>query len=218
MIRINLLPTKEKAQAASQRQELSLVALSLALLLTILSAVAFTQYRREAAFDAEIAQLEDALKSLESRVKEVADYEKKKKDLDAKLKVIATLGDKRVGPAAALRDLARSIPDRAWLTDSNEVNGAATLTGQAVDNQTIAQFLRDLSTSAYFTNVDLVETTQTQSGDLKLRKFILKTNVNYAARPAEGAPGSAPATGAAGAAGRQGGTAPAGAAAGGGKE
>lgn len=187
MIRINLLPTKERAQAASQRQEASLFALSLVGVLLVCGFVSVTQARRSASLTREIDTLQASLKALESRVKDVADLDRKRKDLDAKLKVIAELGKKRVGPAEVLRDLARSTPDRLWLTDFNEARGAATLTGQAVDNQTIAQFLRDLSGSAYFTTVDLVETTQSDAGEVRLRKFIVKASVNYAATGAAAA-------------------------------
>ncbi|MGH7856346.1 MAG: PilN domain-containing protein [Candidatus Binatia bacterium] len=187
MIRINLLPTKEKAEAASQRQELSLVVLALVLLLGICALLSFGQIRRDSNLSHEIATLETSLKALESQVRDVADLEKKRADLDSKLKVIAELGNKRVGPAKVLKDLAVATPDRVWLTEFTELKGGATLTGQALDNQQIAQFLRDLSESVYFTSVDLVETTQSDTAGLKLRKFILKANVNYAATQREAA-------------------------------
>jgi type IV pilus assembly protein PilN len=90
-----------------------------------------------------------------------------------------------------MADLAGATPDRVWLTDFSETAGSATITGQAVDNQIVAEFLRNLSTSPYFTTVDLVETMQDQVGDVKLRKFIVKATINYAAtdKRAEG-PGS----------------------------
>jgi type IV pilus assembly protein PilN len=201
MIRINLLPTKEKAEAASQRQELTLFVLAFVLLAGTCLLLAVSQARRAMALDREIASLETRLKELEPVVKDVANLEQKRKDLDAKLQVIAELGHKRVGPAEALKDLGGATPERAWLTDFTELNGAATLTGQAVDNQTIAQFLRDLEGSEFFQNVDLVETTQADlkatGGDVRLRKFIVKATVNYAATrqqaqkaaPKPGAPG-----------------------------
>ncbi|MGH7821207.1 MAG: PilN domain-containing protein [Candidatus Binatia bacterium] len=192
MIRINLLPTKEKAEAASQRQEVTLFVLALVLLVGLCALLSFGQMRRSASLTSEISSLEEALKALESQVRDVADLEKKRKDLDSKLKVIAELGVKRVGPAKVLKDLAGATPARVWLTEFTELNGGATLTGQAVDNQQIAQFLRDLSESTYFTSVDLVETTQSETGDLKLRKFILKANVNYAATQQEASRTDAP--------------------------
>lgn len=181
MIRINLLPVKEKAEAASQRQELTLVVLALLLVVGVCAMLSLNQMRRASALDAEVAQLRQSIEALESKVKDVADLDRKRKDLDAKLKVIAELGNKRVGPAHVLVDLGGATPERAWLTEFTELGGGATLTGQAVDNQTIAQFLRDLSSSEFFTSVDLVETSAADTGEATVRKFILKANVNYAA-------------------------------------
>lgn len=183
MIRINLLPTKEKEQAASQRQELSLFVLVAILVLLAFTAVRIRQSQRLSSLEQEISGLEQAVAALRAKVKDVSDLDAKRKELDAKLKVIAELGQKRVGPAGVLIDLGRAIPDRAWLTEFIELKGAATLTGGAVDNQTIAQFLRELSNSPYFTTVDLVETTAQDRGEVRLRKVILKAHINYAASP-----------------------------------
>lgn len=181
MIRVNLLPTKEKEQAASQRQELSLVSLVAVFFLLILAAVRINQGRTLSGLEQRIGELQKSLEALEVKVKDVSDLEQKRKELDSKLKVIADLSNKRVGPASVLRDLARATPDRAWLTEFTELKGAATLTGEAVDNQTIAEFLRELSNSSYFSKVDLVETTAQEKTEVKLRKFILKAQVDYAA-------------------------------------
>src|ERR1041384_2620953 len=164
MIRINLLPVKQAAQAERQRQELTRAGLALLLLVVLAVAIRIQQGRELAAADSRIGELENA-----------------KKALDAKLKVISDLGRKRVGPVGVMNDLAKATPDRVWLTDFTENGGVTTITGQAVDNQIVAEFLRNLSTSPYFTSVDLVETTQDQVGEIKLRKFIVKATINYAA-------------------------------------
>jgi len=185
MIRINLLPVKQAAQAERRRQELIRAGLALALLVVLGAAIRIQQGRELAATESRITQIEEALKALDSQVRDVNDLDAKKKALDSKLKVIADLGRKRVGPVGVMSDLAKATPDRVWLTDFTEAGGGATITGQAVDNQIVAEFLRNLSGSPYFTNVDLVETTQDQVGDIKLRKFIVKSQINYAAAVGE---------------------------------
>lgn len=182
MIRINLLPTKEKAAAASQRQELTLAGLGILLVVGICLLLTVSLQREDSRLDAETVRLERSLQELEDKVKSVADLDRKRKDLDSKLEVIALLSRKRVGPAELLKDLGRAIPDRSWLTQFSEVGNGGTLEGQAVDNQTIAEFLRSLEASEYFTKADLVETTQTTTNQgIKLRKFILNMSVDYAA-------------------------------------
>ena len=197
MIRINLLPVKETELAARRSQEIRLVVLMLALLAVGIVADRVRAGRTMARLDQEAADLEAELVVLRERVAEATRLEQQRKDLDTKLKVIAELSQKRVGPAGVLRDLSRATPDRLWLLDLTESAGAATVTGKALDNQTIADFLRALATSQYFTGVDLSETTQDeQGGDVKLKKFLIRANVNYAAKPAAAAPGAAPPEGA----------------------
>lgn len=181
MIRINLLPVKQAAQAERQRQELIRAGLLLVLLVVLFVFERVKQGHDLAAAEAQIVQVEERVKALDVQVKDVRDLEAKQKALDAKFKVIADLGHKRVGPVGVMNDLAQATPDRVWLTDVSESASAATITGQAVDNQIVAEFLRNLSASPYFSNVDLVETSQDQVGENKLRKFIVKAQINYGA-------------------------------------
>src|SRR5882757_2737219 len=181
MIRINLLPVKQAAQAERQRQEMVRAALLLALLIAVFFLLRIKMQHDLAQTETRIVAVEESLKALESQVRDVKDLETKEKALDAKLKVIADLGRKRVGPVGVMADLGTATPDRVWLTEFSEGGGNATIMGQAVDNQIVAEFLRNLSSSKYFTTVDLVETQQDQIGDNKLRKFIVKTTINYAA-------------------------------------
>jgi type IV pilus assembly protein PilN len=181
MIRINLLPVKQAAQAERQRQELIRVCLLFVLLIALFVLGRVKQGHDLRTTDSRIQEVEAAVKALDSQVKDVRDLEAKQKALDAKLKVIADLGRKRVGPVGVMNDLAKATPDRVWLIDFTETGGAATITGEAVDNQIVAEFLRNLASSPYFTSVDLVETTQAEVGENKLRKFIVKASINYAA-------------------------------------
>lgn len=195
MIRINLLPVKEKERAAARRQELSLVLLVGLLSLVSMGGLWFRQTQQISKLDAGILELETSIAALNSQVGEVANLERKQKELDGKLKVIEDLSRKRVGPIGVMRDLSGATPDRLWLIEVNETGGAATITGRAVDNQTIADFLRRLSASPYFRTVDLVETAEDAApGGVKLRKFIVRAQIDYAASRVPVSPnGSGPA-------------------------
>ena len=181
MIRINLLPIKQAAQAERQRQEVVRAGLLFVLLLAVLVLMRLKLQHDFSSTQTRITAVEESLKALESQVRDVKDLEGKQKALDAKLKVISDLGRKRVGPVGVMTDLGKATPERVWLTDFSENGGNATITGNAVDNQIVAEFLRNLSTSPYFPTVDLVETQQDQIGDNKLRKFIVKAAIDYGA-------------------------------------
>jgi len=190
MIRINLQPRKETERQLGQRQQRDLALLGLAVVALIMFVPWFIQGRRLAALDNEIEQVKAEITRYDAQVKEVRDLDALKTELKAKLQVIHDLNEKRVGPARLLNGLSISAPDNLWLVDFRENNGEATLTGMALDNQTIAAFMRQLQGSPYFYNVDLVETTQRgpsiRPGARPLpesfKRFIVKARIDYFGR------------------------------------
>src|SRR5262249_9736481 len=111
----------------------------------------------------------------------------KKAELQAKLKVIDDLKTKRIGPVRILEDLSGAAPEKLWLVDFTDVAGQATITGMALDNQTIASFMRKLQGSNYFYEVDLVEASKSEAvrgvagpdPGMPLKKFIVKPPLDY---------------------------------------
>jgi type IV pilus assembly protein PilN len=205
MIRINLLPLKETERAIGRRQQLSLVALGVAIALLIMIVPFIIQGRRLSVLDAQIADLNREIQQYNAQVKEVHELDRLKKEVETKLRIIQDLNRKRIGPSRVLDDLSAATPDNLWLIDFGETNGQATITGLALDNETIARFMRQLQDSPYFYAVDLVETSRTTpqpstpGGEVPVSftRFIVKTGIDYFGRdgkppePAAGQPGAA---------------------------
>jgi type IV pilus assembly protein PilN len=183
MIRINLLSVREAQAEAGRRTEGRLMVLGGVLMITLLLFVEVWSRMRLVPVRAEYEQLQVELKMLEAKTVELTALEKNRKELDEKLKTIETLQQKKVGPAKVLADLADSAPDQVWLLEFTEDQGAATITGFAFDNQTIASFMRKLSESTYFADVDLQETTQADKDKSTLKRFVVKARLSYTGRP-----------------------------------
>jgi type IV pilus assembly protein PilN len=205
MIRINLLPVREAQRAVGRRQQMSVALLSISVALLVMVIPYVLQGRRMAQLDRDIGQLNAEIERYNAQTREVHDLEKKRTELQAKLKVIDELKQKRVGPVRVLEDLSSATPQKLWLVSFSETNGQATITGMALDNQTIATFMRALQNSPYFYDVDLVETSQSEpvrgvlGGDtgMVFKKFIVKSQVDYLGKGGKGEapPGSTPAAG-----------------------
>jgi type IV pilus assembly protein PilN len=161
MIRLNLLPLKETERALGRRQQLSLIALGVSIALLIMIIPFLIQGRTLASLDAQIDELNREVQQYNTQVREVHELDHLKKEVQAKLNVIEDLNRKRVGPSRVLDDLSGATPENLWLIDFTENVGQATLTGLALDNETIARFMRQLQASPYFFAVDLVETSRT---------------------------------------------------------
>jgi type IV pilus assembly protein PilN len=192
MIRINLLPTEEVERAADQRQQIAAVGLVVALSVLALIVVHSVQAARFAATESRLESVRQELQSIMGPYGDVLKIQAQQRELEEKLKVITQLEARSGGPVQLMSDLSGAMPDKLWLVEFAETAGTARVTGISVDEQTIADFLRRLGTSAYFAGVDLEETTQVTEQNVKQKKFTLRAQVNYAgATPAPVKPAGA---------------------------
>lgn len=198
MIRINLLPSKEAQLALGKRNQRSLVILGVLVLALVMVVPYLSQGRRMATLDRQAEETRRQIARYNEQVKEVERLDRLRDELETKLQIIEDLNDKRVGPARMLADLSVATPEKMWLLEFKEAGANATLTGMALDNETIADFMRQLQASPYFTGVDLVEATVSTDRQLAgFKRFIIKAGIDYfgrggAAAPAEAAAPEAP--------------------------
>ena len=197
MIRINLLPVRELTAEVGRRQELLVAGLSLTLTVALAVGLYLFQSFRLYGLSTEAGSLKKEIEVLNVQLKEVGDLRQKVKALEEKIKVIDDLTKKKVGPVKIMESLSLATPTRLWLTEFKESGGNLTINGLAVDNQTVADFLKSLSTFVYFANVDLVETTQLEQEGIPLKKFSIRSQLLYQPPPPAPAPaqkaGAAPA-------------------------
>jgi type IV pilus assembly protein PilN len=83
-----------------------------------------------------------------------------------------------------MESLSAATPSRLWLTEFKEIGGKLTIGGFAADNQTVADFLKALAATAYFRDVELVETAQGTQESGPFKKFVIRTSLFYAPQAA----------------------------------
>jgi len=179
MIRINLLPVKELEAESVRRRELTIGGAALALAFLVMGGVYFFQWREHSRLENELTDLRSEIQALNVKVKEVGDLQNKIKDLRGKNKIFEDLSKQRVGPVRVLETLSLATPTSLWLTELRENRGNVVINGLAMDNQIIAEFMRALANSKYFTNVDLVEVIQEKGAAPGLKKFSMKSTLLY---------------------------------------
>lgn len=183
MIRVNLLPIKALQAEVTRRREIIIGSSVLGSLAALLIGAHIYQSRELSQLQNELSALRSELQTLTLKVKEVGDLQNKIKDFRSKNKIIEDLNRKKSGPVLVMESLSSAIPASLWLTDFKETAGSLTMNGLAIDNQTIADFMKAIAQSRYFKDVELVETTQGTGASATLKKFALKTTIVY--RPAE---------------------------------
>jgi type IV pilus assembly protein PilN len=183
MIRINLLPVKELKAEVGRRREVMIASVSLVVTVASILGVYFYQLNRTSTLEKELAELRSELQVFNRKVKEVALIQSKIKENQSKLQVLESINKKKAGPTGVMESLSAATPGSLWLTEFRETGGNVTITGVAVDNQTIAEFLKALGSYAFFKETELVETTQSEQPGMPPRRFAIKSKLFYQPPP-----------------------------------
>jgi type IV pilus assembly protein PilN len=179
MIRINLLPVKQREAEIARRREVTLGAVILAAALLAIGAAHLLQVFQLSGLEKELAQLRGELQALNVKIKELGDLQNKIKEARGKNKIIDDLKKKKSGPVLVMENLANATPATLWLTDLKESGGSLALSGLAVDHKTVADFITGLEASKHFKGVELIETTDGVGPTAGFKKFAIKTAVLY---------------------------------------
>ena len=158
MITINLLPHREARRVADLRQTLALLVLGLVILVGAIWFVNKSVKDSQMMAEAAVRQLEADIERYGPEQKQVASFKQKKSELEDKLDVIRDLDAARSGPVRLLDELAKTTPERLWLTKLETEGASITREGQSLDTGVVADFLRSMNASAYFDLVDLERT------------------------------------------------------------
>jgi type IV pilus assembly protein PilN len=183
MIRVNLLPVKQIRAKVSRRRDLIIAGSALGLTLVITLGVHLYQTYQISTLENENTALRAEIKALDLKVKDFGELQKKIKEFESKHQIIADLNRRKVGPVRMMESLSAATPGSLWLTEFKESAGKLVLTGMAVDNQTVADFLKALSNSHYFHDVELVETKDAGLGAGPVKKFSVRSMVSYQPPP-----------------------------------
>ena len=175
MIRINLLPTEEVERAADQRQQIAAVGLVVAVGVLAWSSshtvAGGADGARQPSPDAGPSK---ELEAIQGPYAELVKLRRSRRSSRRSSRSSPQLEAKKRRAGAGLADLASATPEKLWLTEFDETGGHGQDHRLGVDEQTIADFLRRLGSSTYFTSVDLDETSQVTQENVKQKKFTLK--------------------------------------------
>lgn len=183
MIRVNLLPVKQIKAEVSRRRDVAIGGLVLTLAFAVILSAHLYQSYRMSKLESELTAVRAQIKALDVRVKQFGELQKKVKEFESKHKIIEDLTGRKSGPVRVMESLSAATPTTLWLTEFKETGGKLVLTGLALDNQTVADFLKSLATFYYFREVELIETTEAGPGSGPLKKFTVKSSVTYQPPP-----------------------------------
>ncbi len=174
MIRINLLPYREKEKKENLKRQVVIFAGVLVLVLLILAAVYLYISASIGGLETKIQEGEAKLAILNKKVGDIEGFKKDKKDLEQKLGVITSLEGNRLFPVQMLDELNLILPAKdAWLDKVIETEKDLRIEGVAKDNGTVALFMKTLEKASFIKSVDLLVSKEKEVAGVKLQQFIL---------------------------------------------
>jgi type IV pilus assembly protein PilN len=182
MIRINLLPFRAARKKENVRRQVSIFLLSFIL---VAMAVVLFNYR----LSTKISKLETAIADTKAQVekynkinKEIEDIKLALDVLNRKIMIVSTLEANRRDSITLLDAMTRLIMvDRMWFTLLRTKESFVDVTGTALDNRTVADFMTRLQQSPYYDNVVLktIKQEELAGEEISLKNF----NVSFTKAP-----------------------------------
>lgn len=177
MIRINLLPVRAEKKKESIRQQISIGLLLIFFVVIVMVFLQLSLSRSISSIQAELSNVESEIGKYKQLLKEVSEYKGQKKVMEEKIKVIEQLEKNRQGPLLLLEEMSSSIPDSAWLEKMQEKGKFIEITGFAVDNETIADFMERLEDAKGFERVELIVTSRVDKVGMNLKNFTITFSI-----------------------------------------
>lgn len=172
MIRINLLPFRTARKKENVRRQISILSLALVLVFILLIYYNFTLSSKvkEIGEKVEGAKIEIAKYAIIN--KELAEIKKKLDILNNRMEVIKGLEANRYEPVRLLDAMTSLIiPKRMWFVSFDATGDTVNISGTAVDNQTVADFMTRLEVSMLFKTVNLKTLKKDMVKQMSLKHF-----------------------------------------------
>ncbi|HEX9206099.1 MAG TPA: PilN domain-containing protein [Candidatus Deferrimicrobiaceae bacterium] len=171
MIRINLVRGKRK-----KRRELNVdFAFLLVPVLFLAGTVYFhtTVTGKISRLNSDIQKANADIEQLKKEIGEVEKFKARKAELQKKVDIISNLQTGRIGPVRYFEAISAAIPEKCWIDSLSIQPGKVTLSGVALNNHTIANFMTALGQSGRFRDVVLGAAERTTVMNTKLVRFNL---------------------------------------------
>jgi len=171
MIHINLLPVRAAQKKEKLRGQMAVVVLALVLTAGACGAVYAALQMKVNTLNEDIANKEQRLQALKKALGEVAEFKKKKEELVGKLDILGQLKQAKSGPVYLLDQLSQALSEKLWITAFKESGGTITLSGVGLNEEMVAQFLKNLESSPNYKNVELQVIEQATQAGVRVNKF-----------------------------------------------
>jgi type IV pilus assembly protein PilN len=173
MIKINLLPYREKKKKENLVQQIWIISGSLIVFILLLFWLQIWMNSSISDLKSKIKESEASLIELDKTIGDLDKFKNDKKELEQKLGVIATLEENRLAPVKTLDNLAMLVPSKnIWLIKITQKGDSVNIEGIGRDNVVVADFMKDIEKFDPIKSVDLISSKNTDIAGIPLQRFI----------------------------------------------
>ena len=174
MIRINLLPYREKEKKEDLTRQVIIIAITFIVFLIVIGSIHLYVTLSISSTEKNIKAQEERLTVLTKIIGDIEVFRKDKAVLEKKLAIINNLEGNRLAPVRMLDELSTTIPAKdVWIEKLSERGSDITIEGVARNNIAVAHFMRNLAISSFVKSVDLISTKEKEISGVKLQQFII---------------------------------------------
>jgi type IV pilus assembly protein PilN len=178
MIQINLLPVREIKKKIKARKHVLGLGITLLAVLALLGVVALVLGFKVGELKASISALNKEKAKYQTTINQIEQLKKDQTLLETKLNTISQL---KKGSQLAVRvmdELATLTPSsRLWINSASFNGSILRISGIALDNATIADYMETIVTSPFFATAELSGTSTTNVQGRMLKSFSLSIKV-----------------------------------------
>lgn len=195
MIKINLLPVKDDKLINEAKGYIIIALSSLAVVVVLIILNSSVLAEREQESRLRIEEADKEIANLKSIMGEIQNLKEKKAKLQEKMDMIIRLQEQNIGPVRVLDELSLKLPsNKIWVEDLSLKGERIDMNGKTLENQEVANFMKQLENSLFFSNINLKKVAKDKVVDgVPMLSFGIDTTVHLAGRQEQPAPAAAPA-------------------------
>jgi type IV pilus assembly protein PilN len=171
MIKINLLPYREKEKKENLAQQIFVAAGSFVVLILLLVWIQVWINSSISNLESKVKTAENTLVDLDKKIGDLEKFKSIKKELEQKLEVIATLEENRLAPVKTLDNLSIIVPNDIWLVKIIQKEDRFNIEGIGRDNIIVADFMKAIERFEPIKSVDLISSKKTEIAGVTLQQF-----------------------------------------------
>lgn len=180
LVRVNLLPHRQIKREARQREfNLMAVFTALAAIAMVILNYSFINSRTEAQL-ARNARLDAAILKLDEQIGDIKHLQEKIAVLLARKQVVENLQINRSQSVMVLDELSRQLPEGLYFKSIKQQGMLISLEGVADTNGRVASLVRNLASSKWLENPQLIEIKSVLVNGIKQNEFHLTVNIRLA--------------------------------------